>query len=183
MGRALGEGWAKRGHEVIYGSREPANSIPDAARSGAVVVIAVPWNGAAKGLRAAGDLKGKIILDPTVPLLPDFSGLDPAAGSSAGETLAALAPGASLVKIFCTTGSANMTNPNYGGASATMFYCGDDPAAKKIAAGLASDLGFEPVDTGGLNQSHVLETLGLLWVSLAYKQGMGPNIAFKLMRR
>ncbi len=183
VGRALGEGWAKRGHEVIHGSREPANSIPDAARSGEVVVIAVPWKGAAEALRSAGDLKGKIILDPTVPLLPDFSGLDPSAGSSAGETLAALAPGAFLVKIFCTTGSANMVDPDYGGQSATMFYCGDDPAAKTVAASLASDLGFEPVDAGGLNQSHVLETLGLLWVSMAYRQGLGPNIAFKLMRR
>jgi predicted dinucleotide-binding enzyme len=47
-----------------------------------------------------------------------------------------------------TTGYPNMPNPDYHGERATMFYCGDDVNAKRIAAGLASDLGFEPVKQG-----------------------------------
>ena len=64
-----------------------------------------------------------------------------------------------------------------------MFYCGDDVKAKDTAAVLASDLGFEPVDAGPLRQARLLEPLALLWITLALKQGLGPNIAFKLMRR
>ena len=146
-------------------------------------MIAVSWKAVPEALRAAGDLKGKVVLDPTVPLLPDFSGLDTSVQPSGGETVAALIPGAKVVKIFNTTGNNNMANPDYHGEKATMFYCGDDAVAKQLAASLAGDLGFEPVDAGGLNQSHVLETLGLFWVSLVYKQGLGREIAFKLMRR
>jgi hypothetical protein len=64
-----------------------------------------------------------------------------------------------------------------------MFYCGDDENAKKIAAELAKDLGFDPVDAGPLTQARLLEPLALLWISLALKQGLGKGIAFKLMRR
>jgi predicted dinucleotide-binding enzyme len=183
VGRTLGEGWTKRGHEIVYGTREPVNSVRDAVQSSDVVVIAVSWKAVPEALRAAGDLKGKVVLDPTVPLLPDFSGLDTSVQPSGGETVAALIPGAKVVKIFNTTGNNNMANPDYHGEKATMFYCGDDAVAKQLAASLAGDLGFEPVDAGGLNQSHVLETLGLFWVSLVYKQGLGREIAFKLMRR
>jgi predicted dinucleotide-binding enzyme len=183
VGRALGEGWRKHGHEVIYGSREPATSIPDAVKASDVVVLAVPWKAVPQAIKAAGNLRGRVLLDPTVPLLPDLSGLDPSVAPSGGETVAALAPGSLVVKIFNTTGSANMESPRYNGEAATMFYCGDNAAAKSVAGVLAIDLGFDPVDAGGLSQSHVLETLGLLWVSLAYGRGLGPNIAFKLMRR
>ena len=183
VGRALGEAWAKHGHEVVYGSRTAGMSIRDAVKIGDVVVLAVPWNAVPQAIHAAGDLHGRILLDPTVPLLPDLSGIDPSVVPSAGETVAALAPGAHVVKIFCTTGAGNMANPDYNGEPATMFYCSNDAAAKSVAGVLAIDLGFDPVDAGALNQSHVLETLGLLWVTLAYKQGLGTNIAFKLLRR
>ncbi|HWE50451.1 MAG TPA: NAD(P)-binding domain-containing protein [Bryobacteraceae bacterium] len=183
VGRTLGERWTRRGHEVQYGTREPAGSVRDAVSSSDVVVLAVAWKAVPAALRDAGDMKGKIVLDPTVPLTADYSALDPAAQPSGGETVAALIPGVPVVKIFNTTGNNNMANPDYHGEAATMFYCGDDAAAKKTAAALASDLGFEPVDAGGLNQSHLLETLGLFWISLALKQGMGREIAFKLLRR
>ena len=38
-----------------------------------------------------------------------------------------------------------------------MLYCGDDPAAKKVAAQLATDLGFEPYDVGSLAEARLLE--------------------------
>jgi hypothetical protein len=36
---------------------------------------------------------------------------------------------------------------------------------------------------GPLKQARLLEPLALLWISLARKQGLGTNIAFRLMRR
>ena len=45
------------------------------------------------------------------------------------------------------------------------------------------DLGFEPVDAGPLRHARLLEPLAMLWISLAYVQGLGPGITFKLLRR
>ncbi len=191
VGGALGSGWAKHGHEITFGVRNPKKtdsattakvvSMMEAAQSSDVIILSVPWSAVPDAL-SAGDLKGKILLDATNPLLPDLSGLDTASGTSGGEKVAALS-GAAVVKIFNTTGYPNMANPDYHGQRATMFYCGDDDNAKRIAAGLASDLGFEPVDSGPLRHAHLLESLALLWITLALKQGYGVNMAFKMMRR
>jgi predicted dinucleotide-binding enzyme len=64
-----------------------------------------------------------------------------------------------------------------------MFLCGDDPQANRVVAGLAKDLGFDAVDAGGLRMARLLEPLAMLWINLAYAQGMGPDIAFRLMTR
>jgi predicted dinucleotide-binding enzyme len=193
VGSTLGAGWAARGHEVIFGVRDPnkgsavantkAASVKEAAQAGEVVVLAVPWNAVPAALRSAGNLNGKILLDATNPLLPDLSGIDAPEGISGGEQVASLVPGVPVVKIFNTTGYPNMANPDYNGQRATMFYCGDELEAKKVAASLAEDLGFEAVDAGPLREARCLEPLALLWIHLALKQGLGVNIAFKLMRR
>jgi len=44
-------------------------------------------------------------------------------------------------------------------------------------------LGFDVVDAGPLAQARLLEPLAMLWVWLAYQGRLGPNIAFRLMRR
>ena len=193
VGGTLGAGWVKRGHDVVFGLRDPKKgdasttakvaSVMEAAQSSEIVVLAVPWNAVPDAVRSAGDLKGKIILDATNPVLPDFSGLDTAPGTSGAEKVATLAPGVPVVKVFNTTGYPNMANPDYNGQPATMFYCGDDAGAKSTASGLARDLGFEPVDAGPLSQARLLEPLALLWITLALKQGLGVNFAFKLIRR
>lgn len=64
-----------------------------------------------------------------------------------------------------------------------MFYCGDDAVAKGLAAQLASDLGFEPIDAGALTAARLLEPLAMLWIHLAFAQGVGREFAFRIMRR
>jgi hypothetical protein len=195
VGSALAAGWTKRGHQVVFGVRSPGKketpegvsgttqlSVREAAQASDVIVLAVPAGAVAEAIRSAGDLTGKIILDATNPLLPDLSGFDTPAGTSGGERTAALAK-VPVVKIFNSTGFPNMLDPDYHGERVTMFYCGDDANAKNIAAELARDLGFEPVDAGPLQQARLLEPLALLWITLALKQGLGKDIAFKLMRR
>jgi len=157
--------------------------VAGAAAFGEVILLATPWSGTEQALRSAGNLSGKIVLDATNPLKADLSGLALGHTTSGGEQVAAWAAGAKVVKIFNTTGFGNMENPKYRDTTATMFYCGDDEAAKAAGARLAADLGFEPVDAGPLAQARTLEPLALLWISLAYFQKQGPNIAFKLLRR
>jgi hypothetical protein len=200
VGSTLGRGWAARGHDIVFGVRDPggpkvqdaikatggkarAAGVKEAAAQAEVVVLATPWGAAQDAIRAAGDLRNKVIVDATNPLKPDLSGLAVGSTTSAGEAVAGWAAGAKVVKAFNTTGAANMANPRFGGQSASMFICGDDPAAKKIVAALAQDLGFEAEDAGPLTQARLLEPLAMLWISMAYAHGHGPGIAFKLLRR
>ena len=91
--------------------------------------------------------------------------------------------GARVVKAFNSTGAGNMADTDYGAEKPSMFLCGDDPPAKVTVSHLASELGFEPVDCGPLTSARYLEPLCGLWITLAYKQGLGPDIAFRLVRR
>jgi NADPH-dependent F420 reductase len=199
VGGTLDKAWARKGHEVIWGVRNPsdadihklakeagnarATSVRDAAQAADIVVLTVPYDAVPDAIRNAGDLRGKIVLDCTNPLRPDLSGLTVGQTSSAAEQVAAAAPNAKVVKIFNTTGASNMADPRYPAGNLTMFYCGDDAEAKKAAATLASDLGFEPVDAGDLATARLLEPLAMLWIQLALKQGWGGDFGFKLIRR
>lgn len=199
VGAALGTGWAKAGHAVIFGAREPkapavqellqhtegkAQSalIPEAIAEAEIVALAIPWGVVGVLLKEiAPCLTRKILIDCTNPT-KEWPALDHREGSG-GEQVAQLIPEAYVVKAFNTTGFENMRNPKYGDLSASMFYAGDNAEAKKVVHGLAADLGFDPVDIGDLSQAHTLELLASLWGTLAYKQRMGRNIAFRLLTR
>ncbi len=88
-----------------------------------------------------------------------------------------------MAKAFNTTGSANMADPTYPAGTPIMPVAGDDIDAKAIVITLAAELGFDPIDTGGLSTSSDLEHLAMLWIRLAYPLGQGPGIAFSLLRR
>lgn len=193
VGRALGKGWAKKGHSVVFGVRDPnsseiktllrecganarASSVAEASEAADVVVLATPWAAVQDVIRTAGGLKDKVVFDCINPLKADLSGLD-VANTSAAEQIAAWAPQARVVKVFNTTGSTNMENSQYPDGPVTMFYCGDDAEAKKVAAQLASDLGFEAVDAGGLQIARLLEQHAMLWIHLALRQGFGRDFA------
>jgi predicted dinucleotide-binding enzyme len=186
VGRTLGAAWQQAGHEVRYGVRIPSAedelSSHDAAATAEVVVLATPWEAMKDAIRGCGDLNGKILVDCTNPLLPKLAGLAVGTTTSGAEMAASLAPGAKVVKAFNTVGFNVMANPAFGDRRATMFYCGDDSAAKRSVHQLAADCGFEPVDAGPLTQARLLEPFALLWISLAYG-GLGREIGFSLMRR
>lgn len=200
VGGALGGGWAKAGHSLFYVVRggsdksearlsalleqtgAQAGSAAEAVAFADVVVLALPWE-ATEATLSGLDLSGKIVLDATNPLQPNLAGLIVPPAGSGGQQVAAWAPGARVVKIFNSTGANNMTNPAYADGAAVMLYAGDDAEAKKVAHTLATDLGFEAQDAGPLAASARLESLALLWISLAYAQGLGRDFAFRLMKR
>jgi 8-hydroxy-5-deazaflavin:NADPH oxidoreductase len=200
VGGALGSRWAKLGHDVAFGTRDPqgtemqqlaaktggkarAVSFAEAARDAEVLLLAVPWQAAEQVLTGLGDLNGKILIDATNPLLPDLSGLALGTTTSAGEQVAGWARGARVVKSFNTVGSNIMENPTFDGHRPVMFYCGDDAPAKQVVAKLIQELVFEPVDAGPLRQARMLEPFAMLWIWMAFGQGMGRDFAFELLRR
>lgn len=81
------------------------------------------------------------------------------------------------------TGYENMADPVYGDQPLSMFLCGDDVHAKRVVAKLAEALGFEAIDVGDLDMSGALEELAQLWIGLAYRQGLGREMGFRLIQR
>jgi predicted dinucleotide-binding enzyme len=199
VGGNLARGWALAGHTIILGVRDPrdtrhapllaelggkarAATPAEAARAAEVVVLATPWE-ATVALVKGLDLTGRTVVDATNPLAPQLAGLTVGGDSSGAEEVAGAAPGAHVVKCFNTTGANNFLSPRFPDGPATMFYCGDDAAAKETVRGLGAALGFEMADAGPLSRARLLEPLALLWITQAYAQGQGREIAFRLMRR
>jgi predicted dinucleotide-binding enzyme len=198
VGGTLGQGWARSGHDIVFGVRTPssdevkqllsrcaghatAGTASDAAASD-VVVNALPWQATQSTLEGL-NLSGKVLLDCANPLLPDLSGLSVGTTTSGGEMVASWAKGARVVKIFNSTGYNNMANPVYAGQPIPMFYCGDDAAGKQTAAQLARDIGFNPIDAGPLLNARVLEPHAMLWIWMAIKGGFGSDFAFTIAKR
>ncbi len=191
VGGGLGKVWARLGHEVVYGVRDPqsdklkavlaespharAASIREAAAFGDIVALATPWAAAEEAVREAGDLSGKLLIDCINPV--GFS-----LPTSAAEMVAGWAHGAKVVKAFNTIGANNYSDLQFSGLRADAYICGDDAEVKKVVGQLAESMGFDVVDAGPLSNAHLLEELTILWVTLA-RQGYGREIAFKLLRK
>lgn len=194
VGRALGQGWLKRGHAVRFGVRHPADTkyhdLPDvampaeAARDVEVIVLATPWPAAEATLRGLGDLSGRVVIDCTNPLGMGPNGLELVLGYtiSGGERVAEWAQNATVFKAFNTTGAANMADPSGYGQLPVMFVAGDDNSRKPLVMGLVRDIGFEAIDAGPLRNARLLEPLAMLWIDQAYNRGAGHHFAFAVIR-
>lgn len=200
VGGTLGVAWARLGHTIAFGVRNPSShrirslleragpltrsaTVREACLEAPVIVLATPWEAAREVIDQAGDLSGRTLLDCTNPLVPGLSGLEVGTTTSGAEYVAEWAPGAQVVKIFNSVGYNVMADPRFGTDRAVMFYCGDSVGAKQTAAELASGIGFDPVDAGPLRQARLLEPFALLWITLSMQPSMNREIAFKLLRR
>ncbi len=204
VGRALGAGFVRKGHEVKLGSRDPRNpklsefvkqagsgasggTFAEAARFGEVIVLATLWSGTGNALElaGAGNLAGKVVMDVTNPLV--FApGAPPALergwNDSGGEQVQRWLPGAKVVKVFNTVGNALMVDPRLPGGPPDMFLCGNDAAAKETVARICAELGWPTIDVGGIEGSRLLEPLCILWVLYGVRTGTWTH-AVKLLRR
>jgi 8-hydroxy-5-deazaflavin:NADPH oxidoreductase len=192
VGKSLGEGLARTGHDVRYGSRDPKGApVPKGARVGSVrevtewgeaVILAVPFSAVNEVVQSIGasSFQGKTVVDVTNVLTPSF---DWALGftTSGAEELAKLLPGAHVVKAFNTVFSPYMSSGRLLDERLTAFVAGDDPSAKQRALRLASDLGFDAVDAGPLQSARMLEPLGVLNIHLAFRQQLGVKLGIKLI--
>lgn len=203
VGRVLAEGFAKHGHEVMRGSRDPAKlaawkesagpsartgTFAEAAAWGELVMLAVKGSAAEEAIDqiGPGHLAGKVVMDATNPIadappvngvLRFFTNLD----ESLMERLQRRAPEARFVKVFSCVGSPFMVNPSFPGGPPTMFICGNDPAARGAVRGILDQFGWETCDLGAAEAARAVEPLCMLWC-IPGLSGAGWTHAFKLLR-
>lgn len=201
VGAPLADHLQRLGHRVTLAARDPdsdavrqaqarnaaleAVPMERAVREAEVVFLATPFLANAQVVPPLADaLAGKVLIDCTNPVGPGLShGLGSA--QSGSQALQALAPKARVVKAFSVYGRENLEDNAYPGHGVrpAMFFCGDDADAKAVASDLIGQLGWEPLDVGGLAQALHLEHMTLLWVRLVRAQGHSPNLVWAALRR
>jgi predicted dinucleotide-binding enzyme len=139
-----------------------------AAPAGDIVILAVPYASAAAVVSEYGDaLSGKVIIDITNPMSPDFTGLVTPDGSSGAQEIAkAASPGAHVVKAFNTLFSNVLAADPGEDRPLDVFIAGDDAQAKARVSAFIESLGLCPLDTGPLPMARALENAGLLMMGL-----------------
>jgi 8-hydroxy-5-deazaflavin:NADPH oxidoreductase len=201
VGGTLGRRFAELGHSVTFGAQNPSDAaakalvagirgdarvatVTLAAADAEIVVLATPYDANVDVIVAAGDLKGKIIIDVTNPVARDLSGLVVGSGTSGAEQVAALAHGARVYKTLHQTGWQNMANPVYPAGKPVMFVAGDEPAGKATVLALVEALGFEAIDAGDLSIARLLEPYAMLWIHVMMaRRESAHQFALGLMRR
>ena len=167
--------------DLVFGSREPGKAVEgvpalsyaDAAARADIVILAIPYFPALDIIKTL-DLTGKVLVDFTNPLKPDFANLALGLDTSGAEVVQQTAPGAHVVKAFNTIFAALFEADT---SKIPVFIAGNDKAANQKVADLVVAAGFLADDVGGLEQARTLEPLGLLNIHMGYHLGRGTRIA------
>lgn len=139
-----------------------------AVPAGDIVILAVPYAGAAAVVSEYGDaLRGKVVIDITNPVSPDLKGFVTPDGSSGAQEIAkAASAGAHVVKAFNTLFSHVLAAGPAEGRPLDVFIAGDDAQAKARVSAFIESLGLRPMDIGELPMARALENVGLLELGL-----------------
>jgi predicted dinucleotide-binding enzyme len=191
MGTSLAQALVGAGHQVTLTGRSPEKVTAAAAKTGSqartpaeaaldaeVIIATASYDAQVAALKTLGNLAGKIVIDISNPLKPDFSGLQIGHTTSAAEEVAKQLPEATVIKAFNTTfAQVLQSGPQFKGGKAQVFYAGDDQAAKAKVKSLIESLGFEATDAGPLANSRYLEPMGMLNIWFGYMAQKGTGIA------
>jgi 8-hydroxy-5-deazaflavin:NADPH oxidoreductase len=198
MGGKLGTILARAGHEVVFsysrdkkklqrlaneaGARARAGTPAEAAEGAEAIVLAVHWTRVDDVLDQAGKLSRKTVITCSLPMNKDDSRMVLGFSTSGAETLAKKLRGAHVVSAFSTAPSEVLfsvferrrrkTRPD-------LVFCGDNNRAKKTAAKLIRDVGFNPVDLGELSAARYIEPFSLLLAQIAYDGANSPELGYR----
>jgi NADPH-dependent F420 reductase len=194
VGKALGTSISRAGHDVTITAKHPEHAQEAAMEIGAhpvdspaeavsdadVVILAVPYVGAANEVSSEirDRVAGKTIIDVTNPMKPDYSGLA-TEGTSAAEEFQKLLPEAKLVKAFNTIFASNQAHPS---EDIDGYVAADDEVAKQQVISLVESIGFKPVDVGPLRAARYLEGMAVINIGLNAQNGWDWTSAWKLER-
>jgi predicted dinucleotide-binding enzyme len=183
IGQALAKAFARSGIEVaVATTRHPASFAAAAAAIGPgimpktlaeaaqadIVFLAVRFEAHADVAKALPTWQGKTVIDVTnaygVP--PEQLG-----GLPSSQFIAQAFKGGRLVKGFNHLGAAVLAqDPAVQGGRRVVFLASDDDNAAAEVAALADNLGFAPVQLGGLSEGGLLvQARGNRWGPLIFK--------------
>lgn len=203
VGTTLAGGFIKHGHSVILASREPdkpevhawvdehgeracSANYEDAVGAADWVVLAIPGEVAEKTLRGLGEglLGGKLLIDVSNNLGTGEHGqisLPMGLEDSAAQRIQRDMPSVRIVKAFNSTGYQSMIDPQPECAPPDMPICGDDEDAKAQVGELLRELGWDPVDLGGIEFVPLIEAMTAAWVRVGRATGRWDH-CYKFVR-
>jgi len=189
VGQTLGTKLVQLGHEVMMGSRDPANpkaiawarkegehasfgNYSDAASFGGILFNCTLGSASLDALRQAGEdnFDGKILIDTSNPL--DYSDdnwtLSVGNADSLGEQIQRAFPKSRVVKTLNTVNSNVMVDPGKLIEKTDVFVSGNDLEAKAEVVKILRDwFGWKSVhDLGDIRTARAVEAYVLLWRSL-----------------
>lgn len=188
-GPGLAARWAVSGqYHVIIGSRqaEKAQAVAaslneklgqnllvglaneEAIAQADMAVLTVPYSAHTATLTGLKDLlKGKILVDVTVPLVPPKVShvVVPAGGSAGQEAQAILGDDVTVVSAFQNIGAGHLEDPHHP-IDCDVLICGNSKAAKEEVVALANAAGMRGIDAGPLQNAVVVEGLTAVLIGI-----------------
>jgi predicted dinucleotide-binding enzyme len=149
--------------EVVsnLGPLASAGTVAQAAEADLVFLTVMWWDvpAALAGLPAWG---GRILVDCTNQFArPDPIEVADLGDQTGSELVAALAPGARVIKAFNTLFAEYIaSDPRHPAGRQVLFYAGDDAPAKATFHELVDSFGFAPIDIGALRDGGRLMQVG-----------------------
>jgi 8-hydroxy-5-deazaflavin:NADPH oxidoreductase len=128
-----------------------------------IVLLAVPWDNVPETLGSLPKWKNQILIDVINPFHGKAGNFTPAnvGNLSTSQVVAALAPGARVVKALNNMFASNLeADPVVNGARRVAFISADDDGAKKQVATLLEGLGYSVVDLGNLRDGGLIQQAG-----------------------
>jgi 8-hydroxy-5-deazaflavin:NADPH oxidoreductase len=189
-GRGLSLRWARAGHEILIGSRDPEKARARAAEiangraisggdnawaasSCEVAVLTVPYSAHRATLtELKPQLAGKVLIDITVPLSPPKIRQVslPPGRAAALEAQALLGPDTRVIAGLHHVSGVHLADPDHG-VDCDVLVCADDASAMEVALRLAGDLGLRAFDAGPLVNAIALESLTPVLLHLNKRYG------------
>ena len=183
IGRALAKAFARNGIEVsVATTRDPKSFASEAAAIGPTIIpktlaeavkadiifLAVRFESHPDVAKALPTWKGKTIVDVT-----NAYGVSPGklGEQSSAKVVAQAFTGGKLVKGFNHLVAAVLgQDPAVHGGRRVVFLAGDDDDAAAEIGALAENLGFSPIQLGGLSEGGLLvQARGNSWGKLIFK--------------
>jgi len=168
IGHALARAFARNGIEVsVATTRDPASFASDAAAIGPgifpttlaeaveadIIFLAVRFESHPEVAKALPNWKGKTIIDAMNTLAP----LEELDGLPSSAVVAKAFTGSRLVKGFNHLVAAVLEqDPVVHGGRRVVFLASDDDGAAAEVGALAENLGFAPINLGGLSEGGLL---------------------------
>jgi len=192
-GKGLAYRWAKAGYRVLIGSRSPERAIKaaseiieslegsssvvgttnlDAAQQAEIVVITVPYAGHRETLESVREhLKGKLLIDVTVPLVPPKVGKVqmPTAGSAAQEAKEIVGEGVEVVSAFQNISHELLLTDE--AIECDVLVTGTSKEARAEALRLVDAAGLTGWDAGPIENSVVVEGLTSVLININKQYG------------